>query len=178
MTIVYSLKIENCKLEITQVSQDGIMDELQSMNKESIIAVAMGLVLGIGVAFGAVYYTVNKQKQTNTAILQGSGSSSSASLKPNVAPPTVTVLQSLEITSPVSGSITQEKTVIIKGTAGPKTLIIVQSPIKTQTQTIEKSTFSLDFPLAQGENTISISAYHKGAVIPVQKKLYIYRLIP
>lgn len=148
------------------------------MNKESIIAVVLGLVLGIGVAFGVVFYTVNKQKHENTAIQQAGNASGSASLKPSSAPPTVTILQSLELSSPQSGSITQDKSTVIKGSAGPKTLIIVQSPIKTSTMSVEKDVFSIDFPLALGENTISVSAYHEGAVLPVQKKLYVYRLIP
>lgn len=154
-------------------------NKVSPMAKESIIAIVLGLVLGVIVALAAVLYTVNVQKKHNTQ-MKGNGSQSSASstLVPESLPPTVTVLRSLEISDPKSGSTTSGKSIIIKGTAGSKTLIVIQSPVKTQVLNTEKDTFSVDFPLALGENVITVSAYHEEAVLPVQKKLYIYRLNP
>ena len=149
------------------------------MNKESVTAIILGLVLGALVAFGAVYYTVNKQKKINSTIQNDNNQASkSGELQPSKIPPTVMVLRSLEITSPQSGSITQDKSTSIKGVSGANTFLIVQSPIKTQTQKTTTDAFSIDFPLALGENVITISAYGDGSAVPVQKKLYIYRLIP
>lgn len=149
------------------------------MNKESLIAIVLGLLLGALVAFGAVYYTVNKQKKINSAINNvANQASNSGELQPSKIPPTVTVLRSLEITNPQSGSITQDKSTTIKGLTGANTFIIIQSPIKTQTQKTTTNAFSIDFPLALGENVITISAYAEDSAVPVQKKLYIYRLIP
>jgi len=154
-------------------------DQILPMAKESIIAIVLGLVLGIAVAIAAVAYTVNIQKKQNTQIQQKASEASSPSIMVPVSiPPTVTVLQSLEISTPQSGSITPDKTIAIKGNAGQGTLIIAQSPIKTQILNTDKDTYSIDFPLALGENVITLSAYHKGAVLPVQRKLYIYRLNP
>lgn len=148
------------------------------MNKESIIAILLGLVLGIVVAIGVVSITVSRQKARNTSIQEKNQIASiSGVLKTTAVPPTVTVLQSLQIDSPKSGSITEEKTTRIKGIAGSDSLIVVQSPISTQSLKLDKPQFSIEFPLALGENVITISVYHKGAVIPVQKKVYIYRLI-
>ena len=154
-------------------------DQILPMAKESIIAIVLGLVLGIVVAIAAVVYTVNIQKNQNTQIQKKTNESTSSSTLISVTiPPTVTVLQSLEITSPQSGSTTVDKVTTIKGSAGAKTLLVVQSPIKTQVVSTEKNTYSIEFPLALGENVITVSAYHDGAVLPVQKKLYIYRLNP
>lgn len=149
------------------------------MTKESIIAIVLGLVLGVVVALAAVVYTVNVQKKQNTDMQKGAKEATSASaLVPVTVPPTVTVLRSLEIIAPQSGSTSPDKTTTIKGTAGKNTLVIVQSPIKTQILKTDKDGFSIDFPLALGENVITVSAYHEGSVVPVQKKLYIYRLNP
>ena len=149
------------------------------MTKETMVAIVLGLVLGVVVAVVAVVYTVNIQKQQNAQIQKGSTSASaSSSLISITVPPTVTVLRSLEISSPQSGSTSQEKTIFIKGTAGTRTLLIVQSPIKTLSFMTDKESYAIEFPLALGENVITVSAYHEGSILPVQKKLYIYRLNP
>lgn len=147
------------------------------MNKESIIAIVLGLVLGIVVAVAAVSITVSRQKAKNSQIQKTeSTATAGAQLQTTIIPPTVTVLQSLQIDAPQSGIITQDKSATIKGNAGANTLLVVQSPIKTTINKLDKATFSIDFPLALGENVITVSAYHEGASVPVQKKLYIYRL--
>lgn len=149
------------------------------MAKESVIAIILGLVLGVAVALVAVFYTVGTQKDANTKSAQDASAASASSKLDTISiPPTVTVLRSLEIISPQSGSIVESKTLTIKGTAGVGTLLIIQSPVKTQVTQTDRDSYSLDFPLALGENVITLSAYHAGSVIPVQKKLYVYRLNP
>lgn len=158
----------------------GIMSVPTIMNRESIIAIVLGLTLGVLVALGAVFYTVQKQKQANTEATNSSfaSSSSSASLVKISIPPTVTVLQSLDIDRPQSGIVTQNKTVTVVGKTGKEALLVLQSPIKTITEETKTGSFSIDFPLALGENTITISAYYANVAIPVQKKLFVYRIIP
>lgn len=154
-------------------------DQVLLMTRESIIAIVLGLALGVIVALVAVVYTVNVQKQQNTSMQKKTNeATSSSSIVSVTIPPTVTVLRSLEIIAPQSGSTTQDNSTTIKGTAGTNTLIIVQSPIKTQIVKTDKDAFDINFPLALGENAITVSAYHEGSVLPVQKKLYIYRLNP
>ena len=145
------------------------------MNRESIIAIGLGLLLGIVVAVGTVSITVSRQKERNTKVqTQPQQASSAATIKPLV--PTVTVLQSLEIEAPVSGKITDAKSITVSGTAGEDTLIILQSAIATKATRTSAANFSAEVPLAMGENVITVSAYHDGTTVPVQKKLYIYRL--
>lgn len=156
----------------------GIMSVPTIMNRESIIAIVLGLTLGVLVALGAVFYTVQKQKQANTEATNSSSASSSASLVKISIPPTVTVLQSLDIDRPQSGIVTQNKTVTVVGKTGKEALLVLQSPIKTITEETKTGSFSIDFPLALGENTITISAYYANVAIPVQKKLFVYRIIP
>lgn len=146
------------------------------MTKESIIAIVLGLVLGVVVAFGVVAYTVHSQKERNTQTQ--SDATSASVLVPSMVPPTVTVLRSLEILEPQSGTTFQNKSITIKGKAGANTLIIVQSAAKNQVITTQEDEFSLEFPLVLGENALTVSAYHAGSVVPVQKKLYMYRLDP
>ena len=181
MKVVYlvCMDITNPPLYDGSGRQKWYNDQILPMAKESVIAIVLGLVLGIVVAIAAVAYTVNIQKKQNTQIQQKATEASSPSTLVSISiPPTVTVLQSLEISSPQSGSITPDKTIAIKGSAGSGTLIVAQSPIKTQILNTDKDAYSIEFPLALGENVITLSAYHKGAVLPVQRKLYIYRLNP
>lgn len=156
----------------------GIITAPSIMNKESIIAIVLGLTLGVFVALGAVFYTVQKQKQANTEATSGNNASSSASMAKISMPPTVTVLQSLDIDRPQSGIVTQNKSVTVVGKTGKKALLVFQSPIKTLIEETETGSFSIDFPLALGENTITVSAYYTNVAIPVQKKLFVYRIIP
>lgn len=149
------------------------------MTKEALIAIALGLLLGVLVAFVAVFYTVKVQKDTNTKTSTVvDNASESSTLSATTIPPTVTVLRSLEITAPQSGSTAEGKSVTLKGSAGIGTLLIIQSPVKTQIIKTDRDAFLVDFPLALGENVITVSAYHEGSTIPVQKKLFVYRLNP
>ncbi len=146
------------------------------MNKESIIAIVLGLVLGVVVAGGVVYLSVRQQRIQNAQITPSA--SSDATLSPIVVPPTVVIMQSLSITGPQSGSVTEAREVRVEGSAAVKSLVIIQSPLTTISQKIESSNFSLIMPLALGENTIQISSYPEGSSVPIQKTVYIYRVIP
>lgn len=156
----------------------GIMSASTIMNRESLIAIILGLTLGVMVALGAVFYTVQKQKQANTEAADNNSASASASMIKVSIPPTVTVLQSLDIDRPQSGIVTQNKTVAVVGKTGKQALLVFQSPMKTMVEETKTGSFVIDFPLALGENTITISAYYANVAMPVQKKIYVYRIIP
>jgi urease accessory protein UreH len=148
------------------------------MNKESIIAISLGLLLGTIVATGVVYFTIYKQRDANqkmsrTAIKQAT---QEGSMSQSVIPPTVTVPHSLEIIEPSSGVLTQDRNVKIKGVAGKDVFLVVQSQISTQVMQVKDGNFTFDFALALGENAIAVTAYYPDTSVPVQKKLYIYRL--
>ncbi|MFO0704320.1 MAG: hypothetical protein U0525_06435 [Patescibacteria group bacterium] len=147
------------------------------MNKETIIAIVLGLTLGLAASVGAVYYTVQKQKMANSQANATEKKATNSAIMVSI-PPTVTVLQSLDIEKPLSGIVTQNKNVSVVGKTGKKALLVFQSPIKTIAQETENGDFTVDFPLALGENTITVSAYYANAAMPVQKKIFVYRIIP
>jgi hypothetical protein len=140
------------------------------MNKESVVAIILGLVLGIGVAGGAVFVTVKDQREKNAKM--------SEIVEPEgvTVAPTVTVLKTLKITSPVSGYLTRDNSVQIKGSMSAESLLILQSPTKTTVNRIKADDFVFTHPLSLGENVITISAYQKGTAVPIQQKIYVYRI--
>lgn len=160
---------ETCKLSLFLVQSK------YRMNKESLIAIVLGLVFGVLVATGVVYMSIKRQQsqQAKTQV-----ATSSATLVPTVAPPAIVVMPSLELTAPSSGSLTEAKTIAIQGTTANKSLVIVMSPIITKTLKLATSTFSIDMPLALGENAITVYSYPENGSTPVQKSVYIYRIAP
>lgn len=145
------------------------------MNKESIIAIMLGLIFGVLVATGAVYLSIKRQQslKAKTPV-----ATASATLIPTVAPPAIVVMPTLELTAPASGSLTEAKSITIQGTTANKSLIIAMSPIMTKTLKLSTATFSIDMPLALGENAITIYSYPESGSTPVQKSVYIYRIAP
>jgi hypothetical protein len=141
------------------------------MKKETIIAIVLGVVAGLGVAV-VMIEKAREQKMSNTEAI-----STSIELTPKVASNTAE-LQTLEVSEPESGSISSVKSIQIKGKGSVGALIIVQSPIKTIVQKMDKATFEIkDFPLSLGENTIRVSFYPKGSQASAQEKeLKIYYL--
>jgi hypothetical protein len=145
------------------------------MNKESLIAIVLGLIFGVLVATGAVFLSIKRQRSQQA---QTQVATSSAALVPTVAPPAIVVLPSLDLSAPASGSLTEAKSIAIQGTTASKSLVIVMSPIITKTLKLATSTFSIDMPLALGENAITIYSYPENGSTPVQKSVYIYRIAP
>lgn len=139
------------------------------MKKETVAAVFFGVLLGVVGAFVLI----------GKARLIGSQPDKGIPNTKNVTPAVLTIAPSqlLEIIEPKPLSIYETNKVVIKGKAGKDSLIVIQSPIKEEVLTIEKDTFSKEFPLALGENVISISLYSKNPkVSPQQKTLKIYYL--
>lgn len=141
------------------------------MKKETLIAIILGVAAGLGVAVVMIEKAREHQMTTNQTI------STSAQLTPKVSINN-SQLQALEVSQPDNGSISSSKTIEIKGKASLNALVIVQSPLKTIVQKLEKDTFDIkDFPLALGENTIRVSSYPKGSqASPQEKELKIYFL--
>ncbi|MEI7652660.1 MAG: hypothetical protein WCJ70_00070 [bacterium] len=160
---------ETCKLSLFLVQSK------YGMNKESLIAIVLGLVFGVLVATGVVYMSIRRQQSLQA---KNQVATSSATLVPTVAPPAIVVMPSLELTAPSSGSLTEAKTIAIQGTTANKSLVIVMSPIITKTLKLATSTFSIDMPLALGENAITVYSYPENGSTPVQKSVYIYRIAP
>lgn len=141
------------------------------MKKETSVAIVIGSVLGLSIALFLVINTKNAQFFGKKVIDQ-----------PSEVAPIVTVSQPIQhvafaIQSPDTGSITQDKTITIKGNAPKGSLIVFQSPIKDMIVTTDKDTFSVDFPLAFGENLIHVTLYGKDMNgVGQEKELRIYQL--
>lgn len=141
------------------------------MKKETIIATIFGIALGGAVAVFIIFKSKDIELSKNKVIAP----------KETVSEKTVTdsnsSFQSLEIDSPTDGSVVDTNTITIKGRVEKESLLVIQSPIKDLVVKTDSNTFSLDFPLALGENTIKVVAYPKNQTLRQQEKnLKIYYL--
>ena len=83
----------------------------------------------------------------------------------------------LEISQPENQKITAEKTIVIKGRAKKDSLLVLQSPIKNTVIRTDGEEFSVDFPLAFGENVIQMTLYPKNNRDANQEKeLIVYQI--
>ena len=138
------------------------------MKKETIIAISLGVCLGLIVAVFVTLKTRKTETQKVTPI------SNQLHVTPTV---TAKNLQSasFEITDPQPEAIVTKNSVVIKGKAPKDSLIVIQSPIQTLTFTNDTETFEKNFSLALGENVILATAYPKsqpGAGIERELKVY------
>ena len=140
------------------------------MKKETVIAIMLGIVFGVIVAVVMVVKTkdqqIDKVKPMNTAL----------HITPTISVNN-TQFQPLQITSPETGVIVDKNAVTITGKASKDALIVIQSPIKTMIMKVTSETFSADFPLAFGENVITVSECQKDTqAVAQEKELKIYYL--
>lgn len=140
------------------------------MKKETIVAIFLGIGLGIIVALVIIVQS-KRQEITKAKTLNEAGKIT----------PKVTVqnlqFQSLEVTAPEDKIIVGSSSVVIKGKAIKDALIVIQSPVKDLVFKNIKEEFSQEFPLALGENVIRIAVYPKDPSIRSQEKeLRVYYL--
>jgi len=136
------------------------------MNRETIIAISMGVGLGVIVAL-VVLFQSNKGDETKVVAVKPN----QAITKEKSTQPSAPKL--LTLTSPEQGSVVDSDTVTIAGKVQKNSLIVVQSPVFEHTFKNKQDTFHIDVDLALGENVIQISAY-SGSSIPQQQTLRIY----
>lgn len=133
------------------------------MKKETLIAVIFGILLGLILAVGILTKTKERELEKSKPL------NNSLSLSPTLSPEAV-AFQNLEISEPSENIIVNKKSVSIKGKANKDSLVIIQSPIKDMVLKQEKSDFSIEFPLAFGENIIKINVYPKDRQLRSQEK--------
>ena len=139
------------------------------MKKETIIAVSLGILLGIVVAVGMILSTQKKETAKVIPVVQNNITPIATKEMPD-AP-------QLQITSPEDQMITAENTVTIKGKSTKDSLVVIQSAANNKIVKGDKEDFSTDFPLALGENKISISMYAKdGNGTPQEAELTVFYL--
>ena len=141
------------------------------MKKETIIAIILGLGLGTVVAFFLIFKTQeNKIENTKTI-------SNSLKITPKALSKSAISLQPLEIKEPENNALVSEDSINIQGKTLKDSLIIIQSPIKEISLANKEENFSVDFPLAIGENTITVTVYDKNSQVgPQIRELKIYYL--
>ncbi len=130
------------------------------MRKEALIAIILGVVLGIGgAAFLIIKTTFQRNQNLKLPQAQDSGRNVVGAQKDIVT---------LEVTTPQDGAIVTAPTIIVKGKAQKNTLIIIQTQIKETIAANQNGVFTATVPLALGENTLMVTAYPKDAKIPPQ----------
>jgi hypothetical protein len=140
------------------------------MKKETIIAITLGIGLGIIVAVFIVFKNRQSQIQKGTAL------TTSLSISPT-APAQNNNIIALDIVEPTNGTIVNKNSVTIKGTVAKDALVVIQSPIKNLTIKTTSETLDTAFPLALGENVIHIVVYPKDSHVSVkEKELQVYYL--
>lgn len=132
------------------------------MKKETIIAIAFGIIFGAVVAIIIISQNKQSKLQNNKEMNPHSN------VTPSIAK--TNVLTALEVSEPATGTIIGKNNISIKGNAPKNAVIIIQSPIKDVVVKAENGTFSTNFPLALGENTITITSYAKEGQIQTQEK--------
>jgi len=138
------------------------------MKKETIIAIGLGVLLGVFTSF--FFLSSERKQKPPTKIIPF------YSPVPSKKTTTPIVIQNLEIDSPQNNALFEEDKIIIKGHAPKKSLIIIQSPIKELVFENKEEKFEKEFPLAYGANQINIYAYPKNIKTPLFKSLTVYYL--
>jgi hypothetical protein len=140
------------------------------MKKETVIAITLGILLGVIVAVVLVLKTRQAQIQNSNPITTTLG----VSPTPIISSYTVDVL---EITSPEDGTIVNKNSVTITGKVAKDSVVIIESPVKQVVIKNSPETLNVDFPLAFGENVIKITAYPKDSHVSAKEKdLQVYYL--
>ncbi len=137
------------------------------MNRETIIAVVLGILLGVGIGFFVLFQSSRSDK-TKVIPISGDAENKKVVTSSRGADEAI-----LEIKEPLNMAIVNTNKITIKGSAEKNSLIVIQSPINNKVFKTEKETFETTYPLALGENTISINAYAKSST-PQEITLKIY----
>ncbi len=137
------------------------------MNRETIIAVVLGILLGVGIGFFVLFQSsrtdqtkvipVNSENENKNVVKTSRGEDEAV----------------LQIKEPQDLAIVNKNQITIKGASEKNSLIVIQSPINNKVFKSEKETFETTFPVALGENMISINAYSKSST-PQEITLKVY----
>ena len=140
------------------------------MKQETIVAIVLGAVLGIGVGLVILSGTSKGDKKP---IQQAK-----VNLKENTNSRTPDKTVQFEVSTPIPESTVSKNTVTITGKAVKDALLVIQSPAGNKISTLDKDTFSVDFPVSVGENMINIAIYSKGTGNDYQEKVVRVFYIP
>lgn len=137
------------------------------MKRETIFAIVIGIVFGAGIGL-FVLFKSNGGEQTKVIPVSGDTETNKV-VNTSVSNDQMV----LTVSTPSDHAVVHKKEIQIKGKADPNSLIVIQSPVSNQIFKNEKQDFSVDFPLALGENMVSISSYSDSST-PQEITLQIY----
>ncbi|MEX1052448.1 MAG: hypothetical protein WEC80_01210 [Patescibacteria group bacterium] len=136
------------------------------MKKETLLAIIFGVFMGLIVA--AILIFILRPSGEGT-VQQADSLLTPKGEAANIMP--------LEISEPSDRSIRTTESIEISGKVKKDSLIVIESPITEEIIVNSEESFSVDFPLALGENLITIRAYvDKAQTIPQIKTLRVYYL--
>ncbi len=122
------------------------------MKKETIIAIVLGIIAGIGIAGFVIFNSKRAASNSSDVILD------------NITP-TVSLntdeLSPLLITAPEDELVVEESTIELTGSAQVGSLMVVQTPNSEDTFTLEESNFTRHLELLPGENIIKVTSYNQ-----------------
>lgn len=137
------------------------------MNRETIIAVTLGILLGVGIGFFVLF----KSSQTDqTKVIPVNSDSENKKVVTATRGEDEAVL---EITEPRDMAVGNKDEITVKGTAEKNSLIVIQSPVSSKVFKTDTESFNTTFPVALGENIISINMYSKSST-PQEVTLKVY----
>lgn len=140
------------------------------MKKETVYAILLGVTFGVVLSLVMIFKTKDSQMGKSKPL------TSEKKVVPTIQDSNLTA-QTFKINEPQDRQIFNTKSISIKGVAEKDSVLIVQSPIKDIVFKVEKEEFSVDMPLALGENVISLTLYPKNSQgRSQQKELRIYYL--
>lgn len=137
------------------------------MNRETIIAVVLGILLGVGIGFFVLFQS-SRTDQTKVIPVSNDGGNEKVVTTARGDDEAV-----LGINDPQDMAVVKVNQITIKGTAERNSLIVIQSPVNNKVLKADKENFETTFPVALGENTISVNAYSKSST-PQEITLKVY----
>ena len=140
------------------------------MKKESLIAIVLGLSLGL--LTSVIFLLSTNKKLPKEEEIKNLTKPTILTNPKAIKQPTV----SLVVNYPQDNLITNQKDIQIQGEAPKDSLILVQMASKEKILKNKTKKFSVDLSLNYGVNQITIFAYPKNIQTPLFKKLTIYYL--
>lgn len=137
------------------------------MNRETIIAVTLGILLGVGIGFFVLFQS---SRTDQTKVIPVNSNSENKKVVTTSRGEDEAVL---EIKGPLDLTIVDKNQITIKGAAEKDSLIVIQSPVNNKVFKTDKESFETTFPVALGENMISVNMYSKSST-PQEVTLKVY----
>lgn len=141
------------------------------MKRESIIAIVLGVALGIGVGSLILSRTTqgsSKAIETTTSDLKQNVKSNRPQGK----------MVSFEISEPKTESLVSSSSLKIKGKGTKDSLLITQSSAGNKILKLEKDEFEVSLNLVLGENVINLTYYPKDSGSDYQEKQLVIYYLP